>query len=144
MKNIAIFLWMLLIFVLTCTASFSELITIGEVRFQWETHPQLADLFESMPHRLTNGFLRQKVGHILAFLVFTLLLQRKILSKFLIFIVATSYAAFTEVLQLFFTRDGRVFDIGFDLVGIVLAFGIGLLWVPHSKHIDIKGKQKLY
>ena len=67
----------------------------------------------------------QKLGHIVVFFILTVLLVKCIYSKSLALLLAISYAALTEVLQLFFTRDGRIFDIGFD--GIVGAAGAFLL-----------------
>ncbi|WP_042462698.1 VanZ family protein [Neobacillus dielmonensis] len=139
MKSVTILIWMLLIFVLTCTASFSELLAYGEVQFHWESHPDLADLFTPMPEQVSNGFVKQKIGHSFAFFVFALLLQRKKQSKILIFVVATTYAMFTEILQLFFTRDGRLFDIGFDLAGIIMALSMQYL-APKSRQFDIRGQ----
>jgi VanZ family protein len=47
----------------------------------------------------------------------------------LILTLAISYALLTEVLQLFFTRDGRLFDVGFDAMGICMALGVGSFFI---------------
>ncbi|WP_251548626.1 VanZ family protein [Neobacillus muris] len=139
MKGLAIFIWMLFIFILTCTASFSELMAFGEIRFRFEARPDLTDLFTPLPEELSNGFIKQKVGHILAFFLFTMLLQRKMPYKRHHFIAAFTYAAFTEIIQLFFARNGRLFDIGFDLAGITLALCFSL-WASKSRQVDINSQ----
>ncbi|MGX6443690.1 VanZ family protein [Neobacillus sp. K501] len=75
----------------------------------------------------------QKLGHIVAFFILTVLLVKCIYSKSLALLLSISYAALTEVLQLFFTRDGRIFDIGFDGIGILLGLSLGILFSIHPK-----------
>jgi VanZ family protein len=116
------------ILVFTCTASFHDLILFGSVRFQWNGHPQFSEFLSPFPFDLSHEFLIQKFGHIAAFLIFTLLLLIKIKFKIASLFMATSFAALTEILQLYFNRGGRIFDIGFDLIGIFIALGIASLF----------------
>ncbi|MDN3018989.1 VanZ family protein [Paenibacillus sp. BSR1-1] len=125
MRVIFILSWTLLIFVFTCTANFSELMASGAVYFEWDAHPQFTELLEPLPVSINMGFIIQKVGHLTAFFILALLLQTKVHSKFEVFIFAASYAILTEFLQLYFTRDGRLFDIGIDSAGILLSIAIG-------------------
>ena len=123
MRGFFILLWALAIFIFTCTASFPGLIESGQVHFEWEADPNFSELFSPLPVDLTRDFLLQKWGHALAFLFLTILLQRKFRSKAWILYLAISYAALTEILQLYFTRDGRIFDMAIDLIGILFASG---------------------
>lgn len=139
MRLLLILFWAAAIFVLTCTASFSELMESGIIRFQWNGNPQLTEFFSPMPNQLHEDFLRQKIGHIGSFGVLTILLLSKYRSQKWILLITLFYSGLTEFLQLFFTRDGRLFDIGFDLIGILLGLGAGShLPSRKSKNPDIK------
>lgn len=137
MRIFLILFWMLSIFVFTCTANFTELLASGAVRFQWDVHPQLSELLEPMPDQIDGAFLIQKIGHLSAFFILALLLQTKVRSKFAVFLFSVCYAIMTELLQLYFTRDGRLFDIGIDSAGILLSLAIGnLINEKHSKPLS--------
>jgi VanZ family protein len=134
MRGIYILLWAAAILILTCTANFSELMASGKVRFEWVGHPNFSELLFPLPLELSRGFLLQKCGHAFAFLILTFLLQTKFHSKAFILILAIAFALLTEILQLYFSRDGRMFDMGFDLIGILFASGTrGLLTVHQSR-----------
>ncbi len=120
------------IFIFTCTSHFTSLFESGTIHFQWDPHPRLKELLLPLPAELTRDFLIQKIGHFSAFFILTLLLQTRFQSKVLILIIAISYAALTEFLQLYFTRDGRIFDIGFDAFGILLAVGAGSIFIVRN------------
>jgi len=138
MRGFFILLWALAILIFTCTASFSELIESGQVYFQWDSHPNFSELLAPLPLELTRDFLLQKCGHALAFLFLTILLQTKFRSKAWILFLAISFASLTEILQLYFTRDGRIFDIAIDLIGILLATGSrSLFTTPQSKQTHL-------
>ncbi|SMQ84473.1 hypothetical protein SAMN05444673_5923 [Bacillus sp. OV166] len=132
MRGIFILLWAAAILILTCTADFSELITSGKVRFEWVGHPNFSDLLLPLPLELSRDFLIQKCGHVFAFLILTFLLQTKFHSKAYILILAIAFALLTEILQLYFSRDGRMFDMGFDLIGILFASGTRSLLTVHQ------------
>ncbi|MEH7332788.1 VanZ family protein [Neobacillus drentensis] len=137
MKIFLILIWTISIFVFTCTANFSELLASGAVHFEWDAHPQFMELLEPLPVSINMDFIIQKIGHLTAFFILALLLQTKLRSKFEVFIFAASYAILTEFLQLYFTRDGRLFDIEIDSAGILLSIAIGsFLNARNSKEIS--------
>ncbi|MFP5113780.1 VanZ family protein [Bacillaceae bacterium C204] len=138
MRKFFILLWALAIFIFTCTASFSGLIESGEVRFEWNSHPNFFELISPLPLDLSRDFLLQKCGHVLAFLILTILLQSKFHYKAVTLFLAICFASLTEILQLYFTRDGRIFDIAIDLIGILIASGTrSLLSVPQSRQTHL-------
>jgi VanZ family protein len=56
----------------------------------------------------------------------------------IILALAASFAALTEFMQLYFNRGGRAFDIGFDLLGILLTLAIASLFrIKHSNRINL-------
>ncbi|MDR7078906.1 hypothetical protein J2Y03_003963 [Neobacillus niacini] len=132
-----IFLWMVAIFIFTCTASFHELMFYGVVSFQWDGHPSFTEFL--LPYNLSESLLLQKFGHIVVFQFLTLLLLMKFKAKFVALIISASFATLTEILQLYFTRGGRIFDIGFDLIGVFIALSIVSLFRPdQSEPINLK------
>jgi VanZ family protein len=132
MRGLFILLWAAAILILTCTADFIDLIASGEVRFEWVSHPNFSELLLPLPLELSRDFLLQKCGHAFAFFILTLLLQAKFHLKAFSLILAISFALLTEILQLYFTRDGRMFDMGFDLIGILFASGTRSLLTVHQ------------
>ena len=138
MRGLLILFWVGAIFLFTCTSSFNGLMESGVFSFKWDSHPRILDLLSPLPVHLSIDFLHQKIGHIFAFFILTSLLLLKFSSKLFILLSASTYSALTEVLQLFFTRGGRIFDIGFDLVGILLALALGSLFTARqSRQIQL-------
>lgn len=133
MRGFVVILWAGVIFVCTCTSSFRGLVESGVIRFRWDGDPLITDLLLPLPKTISHDFLMQKFGHLAAFFLLTVLLLKSIHSNPLTLILAISFAVLTEVLQLFFTRDGRIFDIGFDAMGILLGLSLGNLFSINSK-----------
>jgi VanZ family protein len=138
MRVLLVLVWAAVIFVLTCTSSFRGLVEFGVVRFVWDSQPVFDQFLESLPGRISTDFLLQKLGHIGAFFILTSLLQTKLKPRWVSLIIAAAYAGLTEILQLFFTRDGRLFDIGFDMIGVMLALGLGSLFFGSESRQSIQ------
>jgi VanZ family protein len=139
MRSLFILFWCGVILVFTCTASFNDLIHFGVLRFQLDVKPPYLEFFLPFPSNVSSDLWLQKLGHILAFQFLTMLLLMKYKSKFLILVVTSSFAALTEFLQLYFHRGGRVFDVGFDLIGILITLGLASLFtISQSSSISAK------
>jgi VanZ family protein len=124
-------LWGVVIFVCVCTVNFQQLLDHGMVSFQFNRHPILSDYLIVNDISLHSRiYVTQKIGHFSCFFVLTLIatigvrggaaFRRGVL-------IAVGYAVFTELLQPFFGRDGRIVDMFIDSAGIVLAATIVLL-----------------
>jgi VanZ family protein len=138
MRSLFIFIWCTAILIFTCTSSFHDLIQLGVMKFRWDGQPTFSDFLSPLPYDLSKGFLLQKLGHIIAFQVLTILLLMKFRTHMMILAMAASFAALTEFLQLYFNRGGRAFDIGFDLIGILLTLAVASLFrIKHSDHINL-------
>jgi VanZ family protein len=137
MRSFLILVWCAVILLFTCTASFHDLVQYGIVRFQWSGEPEFAMFFSPLPDGLSSGIIIQKVGHVITFHLLTLLLLLKLRSRITILLLAASFASLTEILQLYFTRSGRLVDVGLDLIGILIALGLASLFRHKpSKHFD--------
>ncbi|NWQ39559.1 VanZ family protein [Bacillus sp. EB106-08-02-XG196] len=139
MRSLFILVWCGVILMFTCTVSFHDLIHFGVVQFQWDVNPPYLEFFLPFPSDVSRDLFLQKLGHILAFQFLTILLLMKYKSKFLILLTASSFAALTEFLQLYFHRGGRVFDIGFDLIGILVPLALASIFtISQSSRMSVK------
>lgn len=120
-KLVFLIIWCSLIFISTCSASIENILENGIIVFNWTGNPSYSDFFNPMPVSPSFAFLMRKMGH--AFVFFILTAALFLLKRNLVFsgLSAFSFAVLTEILQLFFARDGRLFDVAFDSSGIVLA-----------------------
>jgi VanZ family protein len=134
MRGFLIIVWVTMILILTCTSSFTRLIEYGQIQFQWNHQPNFTHLLLPLPVEISKSFLLQKFGHIFVFMMLTLMLQTKYKSKRTVLIIALSFSVITELLQLFFHRDGRIFDIGFDTIGILVALAISTIFTPADQN----------
>lgn len=120
-RLVFLIVWCGLIFISTCSASLENFLEHGILHFNWTGYPSYSDLLNPMPTTLSLAFLWRKLGH--AFVFFFLTAALFLLKRNLTFsgLAAFSFAVSTEILQLFFARDGRLFDVAFDSFGVVLA-----------------------
>lgn len=112
--------WMGMLFLFTCSLRIEDIINDGVLHFQLDLRPNFSELLHSLPVNASIDFWTRKVGHAFCFFILALLLMTKLPSVHALFI-SLYYAASTEILQLFFNRDGRLFDIVFDALGVLLA-----------------------
>lgn len=113
--------WAGLLFLFTCTSDLNALLQHQKIDFQWRANPSLMDFFLPIPIVPDDLFIATKIGHILSFLLFSILLYLSSNSLRTMVILCTFYAGATEFLQLYFQRGGRFYDVGFDIVGMILA-----------------------
>ncbi|MWC27768.1 VanZ family protein [Paenibacillus sp. MMS18-CY102] len=126
MRVIIPLLWCAVLFVCTCTMSFKLLLQHFIIEFRWDSNPNLGDLFRMNDVWLTSKlYLLQKIGHFSGFFVLTMLIisagGRQLHTIRRGVLLAAGYAVLTEVLQLYFGRDGRMIDMFIDGAGIALA-----------------------
>lgn len=139
MRSLFIVVWCVTILIFTCTSSLHDLIHFGVLRFHWDSQPTFSDFLSPLPYDLNKGFLLQKFGHIVIFQFLTILLLMKLRSHLIILILSGSFAVLTEILQLYFIRGGRAFDVGFDLIGILIALGMAsLIRINHSERLNME------
>ncbi|GMK42220.1 hypothetical protein PCCS19_52790 [Paenibacillus sp. CCS19] len=125
MRNVVMVLWCVVIFVCVCTVNFQQLLDHGIVTFQLNKHPNLSDYTLVKDIDLHSRiYVTQKIGHFSCFFVLTLIAIIGVKSRRAFkqgVIIALGYAVFTELLQPFFGRDGRIVDMFIDSAGIALA-----------------------
>lgn len=116
-------LWACFLFMATCTAYPDLFISNHEVVFHFTSSPDMNSLLITNDIQLTDAYwIHYKAGHFLGFFFLACLLMGAFKKPQTAIIIAIFYALLTEVLQLFFNRDGRLVDMGIDTCGILLAY----------------------
>ncbi|QHT59933.1 hypothetical protein GXP70_08185 [Paenibacillus lycopersici] len=117
-------LWCVFLFVCTCTQNFKLMVIYRYIHFRFNPHPDWHQILivpsEDIIYSHTNWYLLQKAGHFLGFAILSAMLYKPGRSYGIV--LAIGYAIVTEVLQLYFSRDGRIVDVCIDTAGILLAY----------------------
>jgi len=114
-------IWACILFIFTCSVNFHMLIKYQFIDFQINPAPDWLELLKSDYQWSDTEWLQRKAGHMLGFFILALLGSKfgKYRSAFYLSVL---YAAVTEILQLYFFRGGRIYDVFIDTVGVLLAF----------------------
>ncbi|MCM3088657.1 VanZ family protein [Bhargavaea ginsengi] len=133
-SSIYTLLWAAFIVIATCTSDPHAFLYERAVSFHLDFLPNFHDLLIlSDIHLQSNFYLIQKTGHLLSFGVLYGLLVTWIKRPGQAFVLCGLFALFTEVLQLFFLRSGRLFDVGIDLLGIFLAYQLCIMYMNRQR-----------
>ncbi|PFG04632.1 VanZ family protein [Bacillus sp. es.034] len=128
----------ILIFILTCTKSLTNLVVEGHPVFQWNPHPDLMSFFtmSSFPFQ-SSAYIIQKAGHAAAFFFLGLVVHSVVKKALMGYLISSIIGLCTEIAQLFFSRTGCLLDVGYDVAGITIYFVAyfiirALLYLPSS------------
>lgn len=120
-KYIPVILWALCILVATNNYNFTALFS-HDLDFNVRLFPDLSDLLiTSDIHLDSKLYVFQKTGHALSFGILYLLVNQAIKEHRVAIVLCSLFALFTEFLQLFFERSGRLSDVVIDIAGIYAA-----------------------
>ncbi len=134
MKPFLVFFWAAIIIIATCNNDAHAFLFDQIIGFSFNATPHLADLFIVNDIDFTYPFYSiQKAGHFLSFALLYVLLYNWLKNRSLAVGLAIGFAVFTEVLQLFFERDGRLFDALIDTVGILLAYVVVNAFITYRR-----------
>lgn len=118
-----LFIWTIFVLVAGCTSDAHAFLYHQFIHFQLNVSPNYQDLFITSDIHFTKKFyLIQKIGHVFAFGLFYYLLLKTFKKSGNSLIWSSLFAVFTEILQLYFNRNGRIFDMGIDFIGIICAY----------------------
>lgn len=122
MKPLLVFLWAAAIIVATCNNDAHAFLFDRIIDFSFNPSPDLADLLIFNDIDFTDSFyFIQKTGHFLSFALLYVLLFIWLRKRLWAASIAVAFAVLTEILQLYFERDGRLFDAFIDSLGVLLA-----------------------
>jgi VanZ family protein len=128
LRVLILLIYGLFIFILTCTRDLRGLYIDLTPTFQWVAQPNYLVFFELQYPFHNPGYIVQKVGHIAAFFLLAAILYWAVKQLSVVFIVAVTYALFTEVAQLYFSRTGNLLDVGYDILGVLFFILICIGW----------------
>ncbi|RLJ90638.1 VanZ family protein [Planococcus citreus] len=131
-KYIPALLWALCILVATNNYNFMALFA-SDIDFNIRLFPNLSDLFiTSDIHLDSKLYVFQKTGHALSFGILYLLVNQAIKDHRVAIVLCSLFALFTEFLQLFFERSGRLVDVLIDIAGVYAAYRLGVYVQAHG------------
>jgi hypothetical protein len=112
--------WSCILFLFTCTHNLEAFMFHEHAQFRWGGHIQFHDLLTvSDAHVLDPFWLFVKLGHFCGFAIIDLLLAHFLHRPRLASCLTILFAVLTELLQLGFGRDGRLYDIFIDSLGVI-------------------------
>ncbi|WP_274651591.1 VanZ family protein [Paenibacillus humicola] len=114
--------WAFVLFVLTCTFRLGTFLRTRVVHFIYNPHPNFREFFELRDiNSIHHEWIAVKVGHLVGFFILDLLLYNLTRRKGVSLALAVFFALATEIFQLYFNRDGRLYDVAIDSLGILLS-----------------------
>lgn len=120
-----VLIWSLIVLVATCTNDAAAFLYDQKIGFSFDLTPDFTEFLRFDDIDFSDSFYAiQKTGHFLSFALLYVLVLNWLKKREAALMATAAFALFTEVLQLFFERDGRLFDAGIDVLGILLAYSI--------------------
>lgn len=121
MRMMLTVIWAFALFVFTCSVNFHLLIKYHIIDFKFNPNPDWSELLKLDFQWSSHDWILRKIGHLIGFFILALIASDfgKYKSAFYFSVI---YAALTEILQLFFFRGGRIYDVINDSFGIILAY----------------------
>ncbi|KLT18608.1 membrane protein [Neobacillus vireti] len=117
--------WVLFLLLNTWTESIERLIYLHTFGFRWISKPDFLSFLNFNDFTVIHPeFIKIKLGHFIGFAVLDFLLFNLIKRHKYSVCISIAFAFLTEILQLFFGRDGRLYDIMIDSLGVLSVFFI--------------------
>ncbi|QSO45433.1 VanZ family protein [Alicyclobacillus mengziensis] len=126
-------LWCCLLLVGVMTSSVAALIHLSSISFHLDPHPVWRSFFfvDFYSHLDNQGWIITKLGHFIGFGILDVLISLSFRRHFFSSVLAFLFAVGTELLQIPFGRDGRLYDVYIDTLGIAV---IGFLYESWPRH----------
>lgn len=121
-------LWMVVIFIGTCTRDVYAFLGSGEVNFNFTLNPDTANLFSF--YSITDASEFELVGHFLMFFILIMLLLGVFRNLFMSIALALTYGVVIELIQPFFGRGADLYDLLADVAGV---FTLVVMYWIYSK-----------
>lgn len=119
MKGLLVTFALLFLCLFTFTESLQLLITQHTVSFHYQPNPTFSQFFHNdIMYLQDRSYFVQKLGHFSYFFSLAMLIYWAWEKHSIVFLVTLSSAIATEIGQLFFSRSGRLLDIGYDMAGV--------------------------
>jgi len=117
-RFLLVLIWGMILGVHTWTDNLDALLRLQSIGFKWVPHPNFLDFFNLNDiTKIHHYFLIVKTGHFIGFALFDFLLFNWKRNHKWSLLISFLFALLTEILQLFFGRDGRLYDVVIDTSG---------------------------
>ncbi|WP_231574920.1 VanZ family protein [Paenibacillus sp. FSL R7-0273] len=136
-----LFLWGIVLFIFTCAADSSFWSKGVMPYFNLTPDPDFYNLLQ-MDIRYTKLFITRKIGHFVGFAIFGMLLYRINKSYIKSIVWSIVFAVSTEIFQLYFGRDGRIYDMVNDSAGIVAGMIVIAAFKRLTKTAGLEGRRR--
>lgn len=124
-RFVPVLIWGFILMLHTWTNNLGALLRNQEVGFKWVTSPNFLSFFYLQDiSTIHHYFIIVKTGHFVGFAVFDYLLFKWLKNHKLSLGVSITFALMSEVLQLYFGRDGRMYDWVIDSLGAFMVYSI--------------------
>ncbi|MEH7119234.1 VanZ family protein [Neobacillus vireti] len=118
-----VIIWGLFLGINTWSENLGNLLYHQSIVFKWDSSPDYLSFFNFYDiSKIHQYFIVVKLGHFLGFLILDLLLFNWLKNHQKALVVSLIYALLTEVLQLYFGRDGRLYDLMIDSLGVAVVY----------------------
>ncbi|MCM2535891.1 VanZ family protein [Neobacillus pocheonensis] len=122
-KLFHVIVWGAILGLNTWTDNLGNLIRFQSIGFRWISSPNYWSFFYLADiTRIHHDFVIVKIGHFIGFALFDFLIFNWKQSHKRAFAVSFTFALTTEILQLFFGRDGRLYDVTIDSLGAISVY----------------------
>ncbi|EKN69381.1 putative integral inner membrane protein [Neobacillus bataviensis LMG 21833] len=122
-KMILVIIWGLFLLLSTWTESLEQLLELHSFGFKWVATPDFKSFIYFNDLTLVHpDYVEVKLGHFIGFAIMDVLLFNLLKSHKYSIGIALFFAFLTEFLQLFFGRDGRLYDLIIDSLGVLTVY----------------------
>jgi hypothetical protein len=122
-KLLLVIIWGCILALNTWTDNLGDLLRLQSIGFKWDSSPHYLSFFNFLDiTRIHHDFVIVKTGHFIGFAIFDFLLFNWKKDHKAAIVIAFVFALTTEVLQLFLGRDGRLYDVIIDSLGIITVY----------------------
>ncbi|MBM7690787.1 VanZ family protein [Peribacillus deserti] len=122
-KLLLVILWGLFLGLHTWTDNLRALLTNQSITFTWVAKPDFISFFYLTDIALIHQyFIIVKLGHFFGFAIMDLLMFNLTRNHRNAVVVSVALAFLTEILQLYFGRDGRLYDVVIDCLGVWMVY----------------------
>ena len=119
LKIVPVIIWGFILLLHTWTSNLGTLLRNQSISFTWIASPDYLSFFYLQDiSTIHHYFIIVKTGHFVGFAIFDYLLFKWLKNHKRSLVISISFALMTEILQLYFGRDGRMYDLVIDTMGI--------------------------
>lgn len=124
-KVMIMLFWAGVLCVNTWAKSLDQLMAFQSVGFSWHASPDFWRFFYFGDFDLNHPyFIFVKLGHFTGFAIMDVLIYSLLKRHGRSAVISITFALFTEILQLYFGRDGRLYDLCIDSLGVLTVYMI--------------------